>query len=519
MNTFFAQHPLLWLLLAFLLGIFFQWLLEIFFLRRPLSDAREAARRRGEELDSERFAHGRTQTELKAKMAELEQTAKGRAMAEAMVSAARSKLAITETQLKDSSEAYQLLTVEVGSLQDRLRSVTTERDQLNNQALGQRLELEDRRAALATEQNALTQVRSHAADLQIALDTSNANAVVLQKEHKDLAIRCQTLEAEVSSLQDRLRSVTSERDQLSCDLQQQRLELEERQKALTAEQNALSQLRSHAADLQAALDTTNAKAVVLEKTGQDLATQCQVMEDQMSGLQSRRDALQSELQEMTQLHSDQKSQLTELKSTLSTTQDELESAIKARNKLENEYNQLTVRFEKLEASLADSKTGSSAVEHKLKARIEEVKMLTSQMGEAAEELAAYKAKAAQLEANLEAAQATRKALEKELEETLAIATAPSPSASSAEELATLRDQLQQQERDISSWRSKAEELEAELLATSRAHQELGKEFERLKSAESGISVEGSLAADLEIMTRERNELAAELAVLKSTLSA
>ena len=45
----------------------------------------------GEELDSERFHHGRTQAELKARAAELDTAQKGRTLAESLLTAARGK--------------------------------------------------------------------------------------------------------------------------------------------------------------------------------------------------------------------------------------------------------------------------------------------------------------------------------------------------------------------------------------------------------------------------------------------
>ena len=60
MNTLVAQHPLLCLLATFLLGFTVKFLLDIYLLRERLSDAEAAVRRRGEELDSERYVHGRS---------------------------------------------------------------------------------------------------------------------------------------------------------------------------------------------------------------------------------------------------------------------------------------------------------------------------------------------------------------------------------------------------------------------------------------------------------------------------
>jgi phage shock protein A len=175
-----------------------------------------------------------------------------------------------------------------------------------------------------------------------------------------------------------------------------------------------------------------------------------------------------------------------------------------------------------------------------------------------------KGKLAQSEANLEAAHATRKSLEKELEGRVAppsgnpddaalqellteqeqqvtqsrttiaelearvaelqercdvlsaAQTAQSPEeGSSNEESATLKESLRDQERRAASWEEKVQEMEAELLATTRSHEEAQRELERLREAAASGDGDEALAIELELMTRERNELAAELAVLKA----
>ena len=246
----------------------------------------------------------------------------------------------------------------------------------------------------------------------------------------------------------------------------------------------------------------------------------------------------------------------------------------------------------LEAELEDVRQSMATIETKLKARIEEVKQLVSQLGEATEESAALKGRLAQSEANLEAAHATRKSLEKELEgrvvpppsnpddaalqellaeqeqqaaearnriEQLEVALEArtrelsesgtrlasvqailaerdvqlaelreqghasgtsqgdqtSRNVSSGEEVAELKESLREQERRAASWEEKVQEIEAELLATTRSHEEVQRELERLREAAATGGGDESLSIELEIMTRERNELAAELAVLKA----
>jgi hypothetical protein len=54
-----------------------------------------------------------------------------------------------------------------------------------------------------------------------------------------------------------------------------------------------------------------------------------------------------------------------------------------------------------------------------------------------------------------------------------------------------------------------------LLVTSRAHRELETEAERLRNGTGAGGADEALLAELELMTRERNDMAAELAVLKA----
>jgi len=88
-------------------------------------------------------------------------------------------------------------------------------------------------------------------------------------------------------------------------------------------------------------------------------------------------------------------------------------------------------------------------------------------------------------------------------------------ASSQEDVAALKESLRDQERRAASWEEKVQEMEAELLATTRSHEEAQRELERLRDATASGDGDEALAIELELMTRERNELAAELAVLKA----
>jgi predicted flap endonuclease-1-like 5' DNA nuclease len=79
-------HPWLWLFSALLVGFIAHWLLDLFALRDHWRQLETRLRRKTEEHDSERYAHGRTLADLKARTAELEAARKAVAQSEALAS-------------------------------------------------------------------------------------------------------------------------------------------------------------------------------------------------------------------------------------------------------------------------------------------------------------------------------------------------------------------------------------------------------------------------------------------------
>jgi chromosome segregation ATPase len=237
---------------------------------------------------------------------------------------------------------------------------------------------------------------------------------------------------------------------------------------------------------------------------------------------------QAELERLEQVVASQAAELGAAQQDTRTATENALAAERQRAAAEAEKAATLARCEKLETVTGDARADALAAEHKLKARIEEVKELAHQLGEASEELAERRKQALQLQANLDAAHATRQTLEQEvarLESALATARdeaaqaaavpPPPPAPDLSGELASLKEEVREWEREVSSWKGKAEELEAELLVTSRAHRELETEAERLRNGTGAGGADEALLAELELMTRERNDMAAELAVLKA----
>ncbi|MBX3733380.1 MAG: hypothetical protein KF791_12385 [Verrucomicrobiae bacterium] len=404
MSLSISNHPILWMLAAFLAGVLAEWILEIFFFRQRLFDAESRARRRGEELDSERFVHGRTQADLRGRTQELEASLRAKLAVESRLEETRGRLEVAETSLE--------------TLRTREASAIGARERIER-------ELEDMRSELGQE-------RSHR--VEAALET-------------------EALRAGLRTAEDAAAGVRTHLGQLIPELDAARLRIA----ALDQERDTLTTLANRQAG---SLDAARKEQV---RVAEQLAS---ALED------------------------------------LATARARTEQVERRTSELETELSQLHER-------LARATNTGAAAEQKLKARSEEVRALSAQLGEATEALAALRSRCAHAEASLEAAAATRTSLEKELE---AATAAGRPDAS---ELVELHETLAAERREAASWRNKVEEVEAELLAKTRAHQELSERLRRARPARPAPGNAAELTLELEAMTRERNELAAELAALRA----
>lgn len=494
MNTLVAQHPWLCLAAVFLLGITFKYLLDVFFLRQRLFDAEAAVQRRGQELDSERYAHGRTSAELKAKLAELDATQKARTLSESLLAGSRAKQAETQAFLA---------------------SARAEVAELKRQGAAREADLN---AALAATECRLSgaeaEAREHAATVT------------------DLGLRLAVQEAELAT-------------------------------AVAAN----TELRANFAQVFAEADAATQRIPRLEH--------------ELDSQTTKANALMSDLQAALRAQSDAQASAGEAQSALAASQSALVTTRKAKTELETalakargEITVLQTRLEKLETALGDAKADTGPLEQKLKSRQEDVKQLTAQLGEATEELVALRTKHAQTEANLAAAAQTRTALETEAkvrEERIAallnelavstqVRTALETDAqaragqgtASQEKLEALTAELQTvaerhaalkanlddavqartkletearaREKQSAALQEKLDEVNAELKTASEAYSALQAELAdrpvvAAVVAPSAAVNNDSLLAELDAMSRERNELAAELAILRAAAPA
>ncbi len=488
MSTLIAQHPLLWLMAAFLSGLLVKWLLDVFFLREERARLESTVRKTKEELESERFGHNRLQGEFKTRMAELDQAQKGRTLAESLLTATKARLAETETVVATARQQKAQVDAALTETQRQLDGARTEAGELRAQTSALSLRLADVEAETATHLGA-------AAELRQSLASVSAEAVAAQDR--------------IGQLERAVHAETTKSAALESDL-------------LAALQQH-SDTQAHLLETKGALTGLQDRLFAQAEQAATVAAQAKEREGALAARDRELKAALAEKERLGQLVATQTAELTSLRDEARRAAEETLAANRRLAAVEAEKAALAARCDKLETATGDARADAQAAEHKLKARIDEVKELANQLGEASEELAELRKKSSQLQANLDAASATRLTLEQEVARLEAAAAAvaatppPPPPVDHSAELASLREEIREWEREVSSWKGKAEEVEAELLATSRAHRDLEAETERLRGGAGSGTADEALLAELEVMTRERNEMAAEVAGLKAQL--
>lgn len=196
MNFLIAQHTWLWLIVALLTGFLAHWALELFFLRHRMFDAEARLRRRSEELDSERFAHGRTAAELKSRLdalnavqrqltelvRERDEWVNLRNQKDAAYAEARQELESISAKLKVRSDELREVTEQWGTDRDALDS-SRERAAQSEARLGAALQT---RATLESElqsrERELANLQERFTELEGELRATSASHEALQAE-------------------------------------------------------------------------------------------------------------------------------------------------------------------------------------------------------------------------------------------------------------------------------------------------------------------------------------------------
>ncbi len=206
----------------FLSGFGLNWLLQVFYLRRRLFELESRVRRNREELDSERFAHGRSAAELRAKISELELLGQKYRKSDEALSEAKSAL------------------IEIGNakklIEDQLEGLVRERDaesanlqRLDNELQLARAELLRIGNALVISQNLKASLESNLEDLRGTMKERESCIELLQTERDDFQRRMadlvQNLDAfriRVSTLEAQEREWTANHISLETELTSQK---------------------------------------------------------------------------------------------------------------------------------------------------------------------------------------------------------------------------------------------------------------------------------------------------------
>ncbi len=250
MTSLVSQHPWLWLMAIYLTGFLSHWLIELFFLRQRLFDAESRLRRRNEELDSERFSHGRTTAESKARLEQLTAAQRElvnltRARDEARVQSAQAEKLLADARA-GTTELESRLAFQERELETRTGELEGVRRQLDDSVRAR----EEARITSEKSTHALAHVRADVATLEGKLKARGEEIRLINDQWG-------TAREEAAELRERL----AQQDARLEAAQQTRRSLETE---LREREREASELREKQADLEAELRATSASHAQLE---------------------------------------------------------------------------------------------------------------------------------------------------------------------------------------------------------------------------------------------------------------
>ena len=250
MTSLVSQHPWLWLVATYLSGFLTHWLIELFFLRHRLFEAESKLRRRNEELDSERFSHGRTTAESKARLEQL--TAAQREIANLTRARDEARVQGVETEKLLASTRVGMMELESRlAFQEReLETKTAELESLRRQWEDSVRNRDEARLTAEKSTNALAHVRADVAALEGKLKARG-------EEIRQINESWGTAREEATELRERLAQQDARLDAAQQTRRTLEAELRERE-------SELSELREKQTDLEAELRATSASHAQLE---------------------------------------------------------------------------------------------------------------------------------------------------------------------------------------------------------------------------------------------------------------
>lgn len=263
MTALVTHHPWLSLLAALLLGMTVEWVLEFLFVRRRMFDLERQLNERERDYTELRHSHGRTLNDLKNKLTELDAVQKARVLAETSAAARDREMATLRTEAEgharrlagaesarqDAETALQEARASLAEAVRSRESAEAEAGMARSRVRDLELQLADLTARLATESEAVVQLRA-------GCETRGGEADTAAAEVARLSAELEARNSAVSSLEQALRS----RDTTVASLQTRINEAEgERASvaaALASADDEVARLRESLVTLQARLATS-----------------------------------------------------------------------------------------------------------------------------------------------------------------------------------------------------------------------------------------------------------------------
>jgi predicted flap endonuclease-1-like 5' DNA nuclease/predicted nuclease with TOPRIM domain len=477
MLALFDSHSALTLLAVFVGGMLFKWLLDLFWLRAHILDTRHRLATRERELTDARHEHARTASDLKNRLIELDATQKSRIAAEqaaqnraaeitaleGRLNAAQETAARARAELAAAHTAGENARAESSRLQRELDALRAELDDATGRLTDFELRFREAQAREATDGNALAELRNARDEFSSAQDQSFARLAHLEKSaaaqesvHAHLQAALLSRDTSISGLKSQLADTETERASVARALasDDERITNLEAQLAIAAQQRTEhDRVRSQLAAIEAQLTTARSQADAAGRAKAAAEASLRKRDLELGDLERRAQEFQSAF----------------------------DDAAKENARITQELNRVNAHDGATSAALKQLEAEHAGAQQRLTALATEISSLRQQRAGAAEaEVATLRTEAAQLRASLAAAQQSKIATEAEL-------------AAVSRSHAQLEHEIAGARREIETFNARAPAAAA---------------------PSSGPASE-SLLAEIDALSRERNELAAELASLRA----
>jgi CRP-like cAMP-binding protein/chromosome segregation ATPase len=479
-------------------------------------------------LDEARAALEQTQTDLQQRESELqaELDQANQRLSQADEQATGDKLLMQQEidSLKQSLEeqeySHQSLQQEKVALQARLQQADGQTNELGNQVQA----LEERRQSLERELESIRQAGNDAesqhnsamASLREDLETSRQSVDELRQTRQQLESALQQAQAEFQTQQVQLQEALASANQQASD-EQGRLDavLAELKQALEEAQSEARQQRDKRVELEALLEQEHQTAAFLQRSLKTAEEAVDVSDRQYTETEQKRQALESQLNDLQQLQSEREDERNRLQSDVEGLRQELAAQ---RGAAETLHSERDAERRSLQAQLSEAQSQAASqaesLANDLTARRQEIEQLREALSaaEAAGEAAADPAELERTRQALSQSEQQIAALKQEIEGLREVQLEMESQLSDDvdQEIQQLRGALEAEEQK----RRKAEEKaqKADVLRREREVQEtaiemLHEDLESLDKEKEALAAErDKLAADQEKLAKQLREI-------------